>query len=668
MDQFEKLNVPLHLSSPGVPIPGRLSTLSVNPISRELSHLPYRDLPIEYSDTGVRSQSIEQIPFDRGQIQNTVPANTDQGRAIDQSVPPSSVHGWAQAIAPGPLFPHVTPAPPGSQFDSSSISSSLPGHPAQVFGRNQGPNFQPGVSSVSAPFGFDTGSSLHPTSAFPMDANEAFNLSERPKKAAVPNWLRDEIIKKKSTVASSSHDHPNGDSSHSTVAEVHDKIFRKDELADSKSLDSTRSTEDEDDDEDDVDAVRSAAINQEIKRVLTDVLLKVTDELFEEIATKVLNEDELEVDHSTVVVKRKDSLSPPPSVTPKTSAKVMVPAASTAGKSGPVGHSTLASSGGDILGLANYASDDDYEENQGSSAPFSGKSHDSSDQCGARGVTSEDTLRQEKPSVQVAVEEPRGAPLEVESANKNSSGCNGALTDKSRLEVAHTENAVKSLESGSALERKVLAREKLDRESESAHGHSDNGNSNIGQVTESISKSGSGDVPQDRKGPLDRNFSKGVESVSARRKGIGEDSDAGNLKKRVDRDQMLEKIDERASSKPRSKDLSSKHSADLSESESRRTVYHGNDVDDKKGSGRDKKDRMKEVDHWKRERIRDEKEGRSRQATKDSYSRQKSRQTSSPSARCRNGGDNSLESPSSGSGEETSETSKKRYNMVFWIL
>lgn len=65
--------------------------------------------------------------------------------------------------------------------------------------------------------------------------------------------------------------------------------------------------------------MRSAAINQEIKRVLTDVLLKVliscvtfpfflcilplvfivallfrqvTDELFEEIATKVLNEDE----------------------------------------------------------------------------------------------------------------------------------------------------------------------------------------------------------------------------------------------------------------------------------------------------------------------------------------------------------------------------------------
>lgn len=48
--------------------------------------------------------------------------------------------------------------------------------------------------------------------------------------------------------------------------------------------------------QDDVELARTAAMNAEIKRLLTEVLLKVTDELFDEIATKVLDEDELNVE------------------------------------------------------------------------------------------------------------------------------------------------------------------------------------------------------------------------------------------------------------------------------------------------------------------------------------------------------------------------------------
>uniref|UniRef100_A0A8R7USJ7 Uncharacterized protein n=1 Tax=Triticum urartu TaxID=4572 RepID=A0A8R7USJ7_TRIUA len=44
--------------------------------------------------------------------------------------------------------------------------------------------------------------------------------------------------------------------------------------------------------QDEVEAARMAAINKEIKRVLTEVLLKVSDDLFNEIATKVMNEDD----------------------------------------------------------------------------------------------------------------------------------------------------------------------------------------------------------------------------------------------------------------------------------------------------------------------------------------------------------------------------------------
>ncbi|EMS57623.1 Pyruvate kinase [Triticum urartu] len=44
--------------------------------------------------------------------------------------------------------------------------------------------------------------------------------------------------------------------------------------------------------QDEVEAARMAAINKEIKRVLTEVLLKVSDDLFNEITAKVMNEDD----------------------------------------------------------------------------------------------------------------------------------------------------------------------------------------------------------------------------------------------------------------------------------------------------------------------------------------------------------------------------------------
>jgi hypothetical protein len=67
---------------------------------------------------------------------------------------------------------------------------------------------------------------------------------------------------------------------------------KKADQTDSRSIGSAKSTEDDEDDEDEIAMARTAAINLEIKRVLTEVLLKVTDDLFDEIATKVMNEDD----------------------------------------------------------------------------------------------------------------------------------------------------------------------------------------------------------------------------------------------------------------------------------------------------------------------------------------------------------------------------------------
>lgn len=62
--------------------------------------------------------------------------------------------------------------------------------------------------------------------------------------AAVPNWLREELIKKKSAIASTNL-LPSG----AVQMEDVDMSFRKTVQADNQSLDSRRSAEDDDDDE-----------------------------------------------------------------------------------------------------------------------------------------------------------------------------------------------------------------------------------------------------------------------------------------------------------------------------------------------------------------------------------------------------------------------------------
>lgn len=64
----------------------------------------------------------------------------------------------------------------------------------------------------------------------------------------MPNWLKEEIIKNASVITRSSLEHPN-EETQSIEDEGTDKSFGKSDQADSKSIDSSKSTEEEDDDE-----------------------------------------------------------------------------------------------------------------------------------------------------------------------------------------------------------------------------------------------------------------------------------------------------------------------------------------------------------------------------------------------------------------------------------
>ncbi|MCL7030813.1 hypothetical protein MKW94_014977, partial [Papaver nudicaule] len=285
----------------------------------------------KFGATG-RSASMEQPHFVYGDRPAEPVATCDQpleftptfSREHDPHSQPSYAHlDPTPSVVSGVVYPPVPPVPSGVQvlflcylcfvvayllvFDVSILILVLfqfdpsfgppgPGHTTSMFGQIAGSNFRPAIAGVSTQYGLGTGISVHPTTPFLGDANGGSTVSDRPKKASVPNWLREEIIKQKPTMANSYQEYPEGDSTNSIEEESMNKSFINGDQAGNKSISPSRISNDEDDDEDDMKAAKTAAINQKIKRVLTEVLLKVTDELFDEIATKVLDEDDVTVE------------------------------------------------------------------------------------------------------------------------------------------------------------------------------------------------------------------------------------------------------------------------------------------------------------------------------------------------------------------------------------
>ncbi|XP_078433623.1 cyclin-like protein isoform X2 [Wolffia australiana] len=496
-------------------------------------------------------QAFEQISLEQAQIQNAFSINMEQAGSIKQGTSSPSVLGYAQAAGPVPvpLFPHVSPVPPGPQFEL----------PSQAFGRIQQPNFQ-------SPFNYDVGPP-HPVTAFPVDTVETYNLSERPKKTAVPNWLRDEIIKKKASIVGPSQEHPS-EHSHATATHVHKKDTRNEEPVDQKGIDSSKSSEDEDDDEDDADEARQAAINLEIKRVLTDVLLKVTDELFEEIATKVLNEDESEGVHVANVGKQRDSTSPPPSATSKTPAKVVRSSAPAIGNSDGATLIGISNSGGAILGLADYSSDDDEdgsEEIQRANPSFPAKVQESVDQILEREEKKEGHVGN------VSSEEHVEVSLGLDSNSKIApSLSNGNITGQEKTKLGPLKTT-KAPENRNDSEMKDLVKEK-------PHVELDKGITAVKEVESTVPKSNKGTSLS------------GVPTTKTNHDDIPERVHQSSVPKRVSKD----------------------------------------DVDDRKASAVDRRGRLRDDgDGRKRETRKDEREERFRDSEKD-LRKQKKGRTSPP--------------------------------------
>ncbi|CAI9785140.1 unnamed protein product [Fraxinus pennsylvanica] len=628
------------------------------------------------SATDLSDQPLNFAPhFNHNQdpyMQSRTHSSGGPARTVDPVAAIPTNYAWAPAAASSEgVYPSVPPTiPSGPQVDHSMVvPSPASGHSTPMF--PTGVSFQPTGPVVGASFGVGTGSALHPTIAFNGDA---FGVSERPRKASVPNWLREEIIKNKASIPNSVPEIPKEDSQ-SVGEEIIDESSRKGDQADSKSIDSSRSTEDEDEDEDVVEAARSAAINQEIKRVLTEVLLKVTDELFDEIATKVLNEDGLtvEVDHKTDLSNHKVLPTTPAGSTPKASAKVLIPAKTKETVSEDAIEKSATA--GNVLGLANYDSDDEEEEIQSS-----GKLESKENSAHEQSISSK--ILVETPAVQhggskeesdergniLANEETDG----IDKMKANTAGANlGAAStelndDRAARELASSDNHRYETESGVAenemqhvydtsksketvIEKAVETVERQDRNSDARKSTRDDLPS---QHTRH--RSDKNDRSNNEKNHKGKDYDREVESFKERVDKKGDE----DHRRREGRHARNERTDDHNGSKDKVKGLG-RSGEKVKDSESRKRSSPSDVKEGRQQTDRDKRSSGKE-DNERRERTKGEPRERSRHKNGSDSSRHKQHSSSSVDGRGRESKDKSVVSHASNSIDESTDDSKRK--------
>ncbi|CAL5029509.1 unnamed protein product [Urochloa decumbens] len=303
------------------------------PVGHERQSVDPSDQPLEFNSRKAHDVAVH------SNVNSTISATPTLATNYDVV---ATTHSWTPSATVG-FLPRASLPPQAAQMDP---------HAAPIFGAASSSNYAP-------PAAFGVGSV---TDMFPTDTNTPFSVAEKSKKRPVPNWLREELLKKKSAPSASAEHPTNLNSMESDDAE---EPLGKPDQSDSRSNDSAKSTEDNEDDEDEIEATRMAAINQEIKRVLTEVLLKVTDDLFDEIATKVLNEDDTlaESNEPTDVFGSKGPRLEESRT--KTSAKVVLSAKPAKGASDHKDSTGLSSPKGALLSLASYDSDDDDDDDDG---------------------------------------------------------------------------------------------------------------------------------------------------------------------------------------------------------------------------------------------------------------------------------------------------------------
>ncbi|CAL5024930.1 unnamed protein product [Urochloa decumbens] len=574
------------------------------PVGHERQSVDPSDQPLEFNSRKAPDVAVHT------NVNSTIPATPTLATNYDVV---ATTHSWTPSATVG-FLPRAPLPPQATQMDP---------HAAPIFGAASSSNYAP-------PAAFGVGSV---TDMFPTDTNTPFSVAEKSKKRPVPNWLREELLKKKSAPLSASAQHPtNLNSMESDDAE---EPLGKPDQSDSRSNDSAKSTEDNEDDEDEIEATRMAAINQEIKRVLTEVLLKVTDDLFDEIATKVLNEDDTlaESNEPTDVFGSKEPTLEESRT--KTSAKVVLSAKPAKGASDHKDSTVLSSPKGALLGLASYDSDDDDDDDDGDGkdkVPMSdlsanagagdkstlGKRHvNHTEKVSSLGKSTQRSTNAEPERVHVHDTQNGEFPLDAKTFIEPVNKMDGKAHRHTAVDIPNRKTS-----SGSNTEKY--------NDLESSHRH--------------LEKSSKEDFVKEVK----TDHTKQLESSTAEKHYNDKHGVYGN----VDKKNSIK--EEKGSGR------TAKHESDTREPHSRGNSKHDGAKGDRKDFPKDTRERDRDTTDRRWGKGKDEKDDRSRQMTKSSTSHSRSSRSRSPRGRSRTRKENSSHVRGSVSSDEPSDSVKKR--------
>lgn len=352
------------------------------------------------------------------------------------------------------------------------------------------------------------------------------------------------------------------------------------------------------------------------------------------------------------------------------------------------------SSPGDVLGLANYASEEEEEDVQSSSMHSAGQINGDSHLQSCNDRTSEDALMEEKGTKEKVVEEQKET-LQNSPLKGNGEGdmrkkvhaddvlvhddgaavatravprvCEDRFFVKAGKMVEVPLKQTNDFESKDNVDGKAFVK----HEPECGDAIDLKLTTDESQVRDDRSKSEKNDGCEGKRSSASKVFVKEADDtgkVKAKQK----HTDSGEPRRGKDRDSGKEPTDPRNNGlKEKIKDRDVKPEEKVRESDSRKSSKHSNIIkEDRKDSEKIKRVSSKEDDDRKKERRRDEKEDSSRQ--RDSRdSRRYKRQHSSSVSRGKNIGDSSLADNLSGSSDETSDNSRQRYaslltSSFFW--
>lgn len=371
--------------------------------------------------------------------------------------------------------------------------------------------------------------------------------------------------------------------------------------------------------------------------------------------------------HNSLDSNHQSSTSPPSATVPKASAKVLVPVKVKQAEHDAASEKSNSSSPGDVLGLGNYASDnedgDDEMDSSSMPTPLKDAAHQSSIKKTSDGMPDVSN----NGSSQIKLEENGRSQTNLMSNLGNTSSSLSKTSNGAAIGQLHDDKVTKKLDHSHP--SKVVS-EDGDNELnafERRHDRSNGKTAGVEKTTEDLQISDSR-IRTEKVDRHDRNSSEDFTKDVQNSKTKGDEKSNENHRRKDERHQKKEKADDSNETKERAKDHNVRHGEKAKESESRKRSSHVDVKGENKEPEKARRGSTVEDTNRRKEHTRDKGEHKSRHKDASKSDRHRRKRSSSVSSRGRSGRDHAVNHNSESSeGSDGSKRFRTHVHLTFFI-